>query len=78
MTPETQKYLRNFYRPHNEALVKLLSRLGYTTPDWLEEDLKDGKDDTKLDGSEEKDTKQGSWWNAMQLNPRKSIGDNMT
>ena len=60
MTPETQKYLRNFYRPHNEALVKLLSRLGYTTPDWLEEDLKDGKDDTKLDGSEEKDTKQGS------------------
>ena len=60
MTPETQKYLRNFYRPHNEALVKLLSRLGYTTPDWLEEDLKDGKDDTKLDGSEEKNTKQGS------------------
>ena len=49
-------------RPHNEALVKLLSRLGYTTPDWLEEDLKDGKDNmTKLEeGSDEKDTKQGS------------------
>ena len=42
--------------------MKLLSRLGYTTPDWLEEDLKDGKDNmTKLEeGSDEKDTKQGS------------------
>ena len=60
MMPETQTYLRSFFRPHNEALVKLLSRLGYTTPDWLEEDLKDGKDDTKLEGVDEKDRKQGS------------------
>ena len=49
MMSETQKYLRSFYRSHNEALVKLLNRLGYTTPDWLEEDLKNGKVDTKLE-----------------------------
>ena len=62
MMPETQKYLRSLYRPHNEALVKLLSRLGYTTPDWLEEDLKDGKDANKLEagGESERNVKQGS------------------
>ena len=60
MMPETQKYLRSLYRPHNEALVKLLSRLGYTTPDWLEEDLKDGKDANRMEVGGEKDKKQGS------------------
>ena len=58
MMPETQLYLRNFYRKHNEALVKLLSRLGYTTPDWLEEDLKDGKNDKS--GSDDINIRQGS------------------
>ena len=60
MMPETQKYLRSLYRPHNEGLVKLLSRLGYTTPDWLEEDLKDGKDANREEVGGEKDEKQGS------------------
>ena len=60
MMSETQKYLRSFYRSHNEALVKLLNRLGYATPDWLEEDLKNGKVDNKLEVGDEKDTKQGS------------------
>ena len=47
MRMETKEYLRSFYRPHNEALVKLLSKLGYTSPAWLEEDLIDDDKDTK-------------------------------
>jgi hypothetical protein len=41
MDQESRKYLRNYYRLHNEALLKLLKRLGYAVPQWLEEDLKD-------------------------------------
>jgi len=35
------KYLQSFYMTHNIALEKLLKRLGYPIPIWLEEDLSD-------------------------------------
>ncbi len=35
------RFLKNYYRIYNENLLKLLKRLGYPIPDWLEEDLKD-------------------------------------
>ena len=41
MKPETKTYLKKHFRLDNEALLKLLSRLGYPIPDWLEDDLKD-------------------------------------
>ena len=41
MDPETKKFLRNFYRLHNENLLKLMRRLGYKVPAWLEEELRD-------------------------------------
>lgn len=41
MAPESWNYLRDYYRLYNEALLKLLNRLGYSIPDWLEDELKD-------------------------------------
>ncbi len=41
MQRETELHLREYYRLHNEALVKVLRRLGYAVPGWLEEELKD-------------------------------------
>ena len=41
MSAESQKYLQDYFRLYNEALVKILKRLGYTIPDWLQDDLKD-------------------------------------
>lgn len=41
MDTESQNFLRDYYRLHNEALLKLLRRLGYSIPDWLEDELKD-------------------------------------
>lgn len=40
MDIESQKFLRDYYRLHNEALLKLLRRLGYSIPDWLEDELR--------------------------------------
>lgn len=39
MEEKSQKYLRTYYRLYNEALLKLMTRLGYPIPPWLEEDL---------------------------------------
>lgn len=39
MDPDTEAWLRAYYKHHNEALAKLLSRLGYSTPTWLKESL---------------------------------------
>jgi len=41
MDPESWNFLRDYYRLYNEALLKLLNRLGYSIPDWLEDELKD-------------------------------------
>jgi hypothetical protein len=41
MSTESQKVLQKYYRLYNEHLLKLLTRLGYTIPDWLEDDLED-------------------------------------
>ena len=41
MDTESQNFLREHYRLSNEALLKLLNRLGYSIPDWLEDELKD-------------------------------------
>ena len=41
MEQKSVKFLRDYYRLYNEHLVKLLKRLGYTVPKWLEEELKD-------------------------------------
>ena len=35
------KYLQDYYRLYNEALLKLLKRLGYKIPVWLQDDLRD-------------------------------------
>jgi hypothetical protein len=43
MEQESSKFLRDYYRLSNEALLKLLNRLGYTIPDWLEDELKDAR-----------------------------------
>lgn len=45
MKPETKTFLKKHYRLDNEALLQLLSRLGYSIPDWLEDDLKDTVED---------------------------------
>ena len=41
MDSECWNFLRDYYRLYNEALLKLLNRLGYSIPDWLEDELKD-------------------------------------
>ena len=41
MDEKSVKFLRNYYRLYNEHLLKLLKRLGYTVPNWLEEELQD-------------------------------------
>ena len=43
MDAESQNFLRDYYRLSNEALLKLLNRLGYSIPDWLEDELKDAR-----------------------------------
>ncbi len=42
MDEESKKFLRNYYRLYNENLLKLLRRLGYPNPFWLEADLDGG------------------------------------
>ncbi len=41
MQQQTHQFLKIFFRPYNEALGKMLKKLGYQVPDWLEEDLKE-------------------------------------
>ena len=41
MEAKEETYLRNFYRKDNIALSKLLTKLGRSTPDWLQEELGD-------------------------------------
>ncbi len=53
MDAETEKYLRDYYRLHNEALVRMLHKLGYPVPSWLEEEL----GDEEGDGAEEDEIK---------------------
>ena len=43
MDAESSAFLRDYYRLYNEALLKLLNRLGYSIPDWLEDELKDAR-----------------------------------
>eukprot|EP00095_Tigriopus_kingsejongensis_P012066 maker-scaffold60_size442463-snap-gene-0.29 protein:Tk12066 transcript:maker-scaffold60_size442463-snap-gene-0.29-mRNA-1 annotation:"heparan sulfate n-deacetylase n-sulfotransferase" len=53
MSPESQSFLKKIFQPHNEALAKLLKRLGYLTPHWLELDLKDGFEVAKKESEED-------------------------
>ncbi|KAK3889373.1 hypothetical protein Pcinc_006625 [Petrolisthes cinctipes] len=39
MNESDVKYLKEFYQPYNIALEKLLTKLDYPVPSWLEEDL---------------------------------------
>ncbi|CAL8333974.1 unnamed protein product [Gadus morhua 'NCC'] len=39
MTPESQAFLREYYRDHNIELSKLLYRMGQPLPSWLREEL---------------------------------------
>ena len=58
MKPETKTYLKKHFRLDNEALLKLLTRLGYPIPDWLEDDLKDPfEEENSGHNPEEKKTK---------------------
>lgn len=41
MDGSSKHFLQNYYRLYNENLLKLLKRLGYAIPDWLEDDLND-------------------------------------
>jgi hypothetical protein len=43
MDTASSNFLRDYYRLYNEALLKLLNRLGYSIPDWLEDELKDAR-----------------------------------
>lgn len=47
--PESLKFLQEYYRLPNEALLKLLNRLGYDIPPWLEDELKDFTDNHEND-----------------------------
>ncbi|GFY68285.1 hypothetical protein TNIN_292751 [Trichonephila inaurata madagascariensis] len=42
MDPQTEKFLKAFYLPHNIALSKLLTKLRQPIPLWLEKDLSHG------------------------------------
>lgn len=39
MEDKSKKFLLDYYRLYNEHLLKLLKRLGYAIPAWLENDL---------------------------------------
>lgn len=39
---EAERTLRAYYRPHNQALSKLLGRLQFDLPGWLAEEMEDG------------------------------------
>lgn len=39
ISPTTEKFLRDYFMPHNVALSKLLTKLRQPIPFWLEEDL---------------------------------------
>jgi len=41
MKEDARRYLLNYFRPHNIALHRLLSRLGYSTPRWLQQELEE-------------------------------------
>ena len=41
MDEVSSKWLQKFYRKHNENLVRLLSKLGYSTPQWLSKELEE-------------------------------------
>ena len=41
MKPQSEAFLKEYFKPHNEALERLLNKLGYDLPDWLKEDLKE-------------------------------------
>lgn len=41
MDSQSGKYLQEYYRLNNEALLKLLKRFGYNIPQWLKDELQD-------------------------------------
>uniref|UniRef100_A0A5S6QUI1 [heparan sulfate]-glucosamine N-sulfotransferase n=1 Tax=Trichuris muris TaxID=70415 RepID=A0A5S6QUI1_TRIMR len=41
MSEEARRWLLNYYKSHNAALLQLLNRLGYETPLWLQEELRE-------------------------------------
>ena len=41
MRDESKKFLNEYYRLYNEDLFKLLDRLGYEIPNWLDDELKE-------------------------------------
>ena len=54
MESHSMKFLQEFYRLSNEALLKLLkNRLGYDIPQWLEDDLKDFSDNAENEDRDE-------------------------
>ena len=45
MDSQSRKYLQDYYRLNNEALLKLLKRFGYNIPQWLKDELQDDVQD---------------------------------
>jgi len=45
MDSQSRKYLQEYYRLNNEALLKLLKRFGYNIPQWLKDELQDDVQD---------------------------------
>lgn len=41
MDAESEKYLGQFYKRHNVAISRIMSRMGQDIPQWLQDDLKD-------------------------------------
>ncbi|KHJ46349.1 sulfotransferase domain protein [Trichuris suis] len=41
MTEEARRWLLNYYKSHNAALLQLLNRLGYEAPSWLQQELRE-------------------------------------
>ncbi len=41
MEVRAEHFLKNYFRKYNVALSKMLSRLGQSVPDWLEEELRE-------------------------------------
>ncbi|CDW53797.1 bifunctional heparan sulfate [Trichuris trichiura] len=41
MSEEARRWLLNYYKSHNAALLQLLSRLGYEAPSWLQQELRE-------------------------------------